>query len=48
MNSTYWVEYEVESLVQRQFCLNFVHTVIEDITKTPNDSFQESFAALDG
>lgn len=44
MNSTYWVEHEVEFLFQRQ-CYNFVHTVIGDITKTPNDSFQESYTS---
>lgn len=48
MNSTYWGEHEVESLFQRWFCCNFVHTAIEDITKTPSDSFQESYTSLDG
>lgn len=38
MNSTYWEEHEVVSLFQRWFCMNFVHTVIRAVTKTPSDA----------
>lgn len=46
--STYWGEHEVESLFQRRFCQNFVHTMTGTTTKTPSHSFQESYASPDG